>query len=78
MLEPYILPCVDEMIDEVESGKAWTLAHVPETISNLMRGMNDVASLVPESFYEVTHHHSKSFSGLSYGCYHFVLSRLER
>ena len=53
MLEPYILPCVDEMIDEVESGKAWTLAHVPDTISNLMRGMNDVASLVPESFYEV-------------------------
>ena len=52
-MEPYILPCVDEMIDEVESGKAWTLAHVPDTISNLMRGMNDVASLVPESFYEV-------------------------
>ena len=53
LLEPYILPVVDEMMDEIESGKAWTLSHVPETISRLMQGLNEVAALVPESFYEV-------------------------
>ena len=53
LLEPFIVPVVDEMMDEIESGKAWTLAHVPETINKLMQGLNDIACLVPESFYEV-------------------------
>ena len=53
LLESYILPVVDEMMDDVESGKAWTLGQVPETITRLMQGLNEVACLVPESFYEV-------------------------
>lgn len=53
LLEPYIVPVVDEMMDDVEAGKAWTLGHVPSTISSLMQGLNDIACLVPQSFYEV-------------------------
>ena len=47
------MPVVDEMMDDVESGKTWTLSHVPETITRLIRGLNEVACLVPDSFYEV-------------------------
>ena len=53
LLEPFILPVVDEMMDDVESGKAWTMGQVPETVQRLMQGLNEVACLVPESFYEV-------------------------
>ena len=48
------MPVVDEMMDDVESGKTWTLSHVPETITRLIRGLNEVACLVPDSFYEVS------------------------
>ena len=53
LLEPYVIPVVDEMMDDVDSGRASTLAHVPETITRLLKGLNEVACLVPESFYEV-------------------------
>ena len=54
LLEPFVMPVVDEMMDDVESGKTWTLSHVPETITRLIRGLNEVACLVPDSFYEVS------------------------
>ncbi len=54
LLEPYIQPCVDDLLDDVESGRTWTLAHVPEAILKLLRDMNTVAPLVPESFFEVS------------------------
>jgi hypothetical protein len=53
LLEPYVQPVIDEMMDDVESGKSWTLAHVPEAVSRLLTGLSDIACLVPESFYEV-------------------------
>ena len=58
------MPVVDEMMDDVESGKTWTLSHVPDTINRLMRGLNEIACLVPDSFYEVSFafHFSASFS----------------
>ena len=46
------MPVVDEMMDDVESGKTWTLSHVPETITRLIRGLNEVACLGPDSFFE--------------------------
>ena len=52
------MPVVDEMMDDVESGKTWTLSHVPETITRLIRGLNEVACLVPDSFYEVSFMHN--------------------
>lgn len=69
LLEPYVLPVVDEMMDELECGKAWTLAHVPDTICKLMQGLNDVACLVPESFYEVCiHHFAYYILGMLWAC----------
>ena len=53
MLEPYVVPVVDELMDDVESGRTWTLSHVPEAMSKLMSNLSDVACLIPESFYEV-------------------------
>ena len=44
---------VDEMMDNVEAGKMWTLAHVPEAVMILMQGCNDMSVIIPDSFFEV-------------------------
>ncbi len=43
-------------MDDVESGKSWTLAHVPESIMRLLKDMTMIAELVPESFFAVSEH----------------------
>ena len=53
LLEPYLMAVVDEMIDNVEAGKMWTLAHVPEAVMILMQGCNDMSAIIPDSFFEV-------------------------
>ena len=53
LLEPYLMAVVDEMMDNVEAGKMWTLAHVPEAVMILMQGCNDMSVIIPDSFFEV-------------------------
>lgn len=53
MLEPYFEPILDDLVDDLESGKTWTLAHVPEAIAKLNANILDVAHLIPPSFYQV-------------------------
>ena len=52
-MEPYVLAAVDEMMDDVESGKLFGLGQVPEAVTRLLNGLNEVACLIPDSFFEV-------------------------
>ncbi len=53
LMEPYFHPIFDELLDDLESGRTWTLAHVPEAISKMNSNILDVAYLVPPSYYQV-------------------------
>ncbi len=61
LIEPYFHPLFDDLMDDVESGRTWTLAHVPEAISKLNSNMMDIAHLVPPSFYQVGNNLSTFF-----------------
>ena len=41
------------MMDDVESGKLFGLGQVPEAVTRLLNGLNEVACLIPDSFFEV-------------------------
>ena len=51
LLEPFFLPAIDELLSDVEAGRTWTLHHVPEAISKMMANLEDLATLIPKSFY---------------------------
>ena len=53
LLEPFFQPVIDELMDDVESGRTWTLSHVPEAINKLNANILDIAYLIPPSFYQV-------------------------
>ena len=54
LLEPFFLPAIDELLADVESGRTWTLNHVPEAISKLIANLEDLAILIPKSFFFVS------------------------
>ena len=53
LLEPFFIPAIDELLADVEAGRTWTLNHVPEAISKLMANLEDLAILIPKSFFFV-------------------------
>jgi len=61
LLEPYFHPILDDLLDDVEAGRAWTLAHVPEAIKKMNANIIDIAHLIPPSFYQVSLSHKNRF-----------------
>ena len=61
LLEPYFSPLIDDLLDDVESGRTWTQGQVPEAVAKLTANIMDIAHLIPPSFYQVGDH-----SGLPY------------
>ena len=53
LLEPFFHPLFDELLDDLEAGRTWTLSHVPEAIAKLNANMMDIAHLIPASFYQI-------------------------
>ena len=54
LLEPYFSPLIDDLLDDVESGRTWTLGQVPEAVAKLNSNIMDIAHLIPPSFYRVS------------------------
>jgi len=54
LLEPFFIPAIDDLMSDVEAGKTWTLNHVPEGISKLVANLEDLAVLIPKSFFFVS------------------------
>ena len=54
LLEPYFSPLLDDLLDDVESGRTWTLGQVPEAVAKLNSNIMDIAHLIPPSFYRVS------------------------
>ena len=53
LLEPYFFPIIDELVDDLEAGRTWTLAHVPVAIDKMNANIIDISHLIPASFYQV-------------------------
>ena len=53
LLEPYFSPLIDDLLDDVESGRTWTQGQVPEAVAKLTANIMDIAHLIPPSFYQV-------------------------
>jgi hypothetical protein len=53
LIEPFFYPIIDDLIDDLEAGRTWTLSHVPEAISKMNVNITDIAHLIPASFYMV-------------------------
>ncbi|TRY78188.1 hypothetical protein TCAL_04263 [Tigriopus californicus] len=53
LIEPFFHPIIDDLLDDVESGRTWMLSQVPEAIAKLNTNILDVAYLIPPSFYQV-------------------------
>ena len=53
LLEPHFSPLIDDLLDDVESGRTWTQGQVPEAVAKLTANIMDIAHLIPPSFYQV-------------------------
>ena len=54
LLEPYFFPIIDDLLDDVEAGRTWTLGHVPAAIDKMNANILDISHLIPASFYQVS------------------------
>lgn len=67
LLEPYFSPLLDDLLDDVESGRTWTLGQVPEAVAKLNSNIMDIAHLIPPSFYRVSISHSREKEIVGFG-----------
>ena len=49
LLEPWLAPCVTSLLEAVEEGRTWTLAHLPQARRLLLTSLADLLPLLPPS-----------------------------
>ncbi|CAB4069978.1 unnamed protein product [Lepeophtheirus salmonis] len=53
ILEPYFYPIINDLVEDVDGGKTWTISQVSDAIKKINVNIMDVAYCIPISFYQV-------------------------
>lgn len=56
LMEPLFLPAVRMLTDLVDSGRTWTLSHVPAAMTEVIKCLHDLVSLVPPAVFRLLKH----------------------
>ncbi|XP_059095206.1 LOW QUALITY PROTEIN: uncharacterized protein LOC131889983 [Tigriopus californicus] len=49
LLDPFVVPIVQELLDLMEAGKAWTIGQVPATRKTIITNLQDIVPIIPIS-----------------------------